>query len=268
MLGSVARGAFMADAQTNPPLVRDSKLSFWERISLLAAGGCLVLIFFGFAGAAVSFMSRELFQAILALSVGAHSICWNVSLALGWHKPVKRLVWLSWLISGYITWVLLLMISVRVAAKVLQIAPSELPIDSLFWVAGACVYATWFVLRNRRSDQVLMCVTILQVLACAWCAAFLAQAVHQQATSVLMTMKPQRSVIQALGPLAVTLLQVMPGVVGIAWLYFTRRLWKLPPGSHVCIGCHYDLTGTLRAMRTSCPECGASIAGPQEVTQP
>ncbi len=45
------------------------------------------------------------------------------------------------------------------------------------------------------------------------------------------------------------------------WLFFWYRRYRQPLPGH-CRQCGYNLTGTLAAGRTDCPECGASIVVP------
>lgn len=60
--------------------------------------------------------------------------------------------------------------------------------------------------------------------------------------------------------------QVVPGIVwlvvllvpfGLATWWFRRMVKRYTPG--LCIHCGYDLTGTIAAGRTECPECGKAF---------
>ncbi len=67
-------------------------------------------------------------------------------------------------------------------------------------------------------------------------------------------MKLRRLDVPLYYPLALT--AILPTVWFILW--YRGRAKRLP--GH-CRACGYNLTGTLAAGRTECPECGAGVKG-------
>ena len=60
------------------------------------------------------------------------------------------------------------------------------------------------------------------------------------------------------------LLLLVFAILPSLWLYKRIRRPSLP--EHFCPKCQYDLTGTIAAGRSECPECGAAISQATQAT--
>jgi hypothetical protein len=244
--------------KTTPPLLFSppARLTASAIVSLIAQSilFALLIILFIF-----NWFSEELWLLVLTVILTSGFVAntaWALALAKQhWRRPHWSLL-LVWAANMWLIYALLFLM-LLIASHGSTVSDQAIQLISLGILPAISLLGA-FLMRSRRSEWLLVIAVpgplslLLIIGAMMWEYDFdpaRRTTFNTFAWSIFITTGA---------------LQVLPPAIAVAYLHL-RRLWgTCPANTSLCCDCDYNLTGSVQASQTLCPECGTAIPAAQQ----